>query len=473
MSAAAITLQDPADDRETVSSYDTLDAVATAELCAAAARAAPAWGGRPGPARAAVLHRAANLLAERAGAIARAITREEGKLESEALAETLRAVSILRFHAGEAERGHGELADGADPATLAFTRRRPLGVVALITPWNFPIAIPAWKLAPALAAGNAVVVKPASRAPGGTLALVAALHEAGVPADALQVVLGGAEVGGALAEDPHVRAISFTGSNAVGEALRARVAPRGVRFQGELGGSNPLVVMADADLEHAVAVAVSGAFGAAGQKCTATRRVIVEEPVYEEFLERLAAAARALRVGPGLDPASQVPPLVDRLAQREVLEAIEHALAHGARALAGAGAAGAGDAHGCYVAPTVLSDAAPGTPVIDAEVFGPVCAVLRARDVDEAIELANATPFGLSAAICTASLDGAMRFAHRIDAGMVHVNRPTPGADPHMPFGGVKASSGSGYREQGRAAIEFFTEGQTVYVQPSHGGEAW
>ena len=422
-----------------------------------------AVGGDTGPRRADVLHRAAALLDERAERVATEITREEGKLFPDALGETRRAAAVLRFHAGEAERAPGEFGDAGDAGSIAFTRRRPLGVIGIITPWNFPIAIPAWKLAPALAAGNAAVVKPASRAPGGTLALATALHDAGLPEDVLSVVIGSAAVGGAIVDDERVRAVTFTGSNEVGEALRQRVVSRGARFQGELGGNNPLIVLADASLDYAAALAASGAFGAAGQKCTATRRVIVEDAAHDEFLERFASRTSNLVVGPGLSDGVDVPPLVDRTAQSEVSAAVEDATTRGGVVVTGGGHGP--DAHGCYVDPTVIAGARPGTPLIDGEVFGPVCAVISAKSAAEAIDIANSTPYGLSASICTNDLSRVLRFIRQIDAGMVHVNRPTPGADPHMPFGGLKASSGSGYREQGRAAIEFFTEGQTVYIQ--------
>jgi aldehyde dehydrogenase (NAD+) len=455
--------RNPADDREVVSTYAGTGPDGARAACDRAADAAGGWADTPGPKRAAILHRAANLLEERAPSIARGITREEGKLLGDALGETLRAVTILRFHAGEAERGAGEFAEPGDAGAIAFTWRRPLGVVGLITPWNFPIAIPAWKLAPALAAGNAVVIKPASRAPGGTVTLVKALHDAGVPEGVLELLVGGAEAGQAMVDHPAVRAVSFTGSNVVGEALRDRATRRGARFQGELGGNNPLIVLRDADLDRAADLAVSGAFGAAGQKCTATRRVIAEASVLDALVERITERAARLRVGPGLEEGIDVPPLVDRIAQEEVLAAVQETVAAGAELVAG-GEAGP-DAHGAYVMPTVLLDAPSGTPVIDDEVFGPVCAVLEAADVEAAIALANATPYGLSASICTNDLPRTMTFIRRIDAGMVHVNRPTPGADPHLPFGGVKGSSSSGYREQGRAAVEFFTEGRTVYLQ--------
>ncbi len=455
----------PAAAQELVSSYPLDDAAAVTAAVDSAERAAPGWGTTPGPRRAAVLERAARLIEERADTIAADMVLEAGKLLVEARGEALRAASVLRFHAGQAERVSGAAGDAADPGTIAFTRRRPLGVVGLITPWNFPIAIPAWKLAPALAAGNAVVMKPSSRAPGGALALAAALQDAGLPEGALEVVIGGADVGSALADDPRIAALSFTGSNAVGMALSARVAQRGVRFQAELGGNNPLIVLEDADLGHAVTTAVAGAFGSAGQKCTATRRVIVAASVYDDFAERFVAATEALVVGPGGDPASQVPPLIDARAQREVLEGVEEARGKGAAVLTGGDAGGPELDGGHYVRPTVLADVPVGTAVLDDEVFGPVCVLQYAADLDNAIELANRTPYGLSASICTRDLQAAFAFVERIDAGMVHVNRPTPGADPHLPFGGVKGSTASGHREQGEAAIEFFTEGQTVYLQ--------
>jgi acyl-CoA reductase-like NAD-dependent aldehyde dehydrogenase len=457
----------PAAADELVSSYPLDDAAAVTAAVGAAQRAAAEWAATPGPRRASVLEHAALLIEERSEEIAADMVREAGKLLAEARGEVLRAAAVLRFHAGEAQRVSGTAGEGADPGTIAFTRRRPLGVVGLITPWNFPIAIPAWKLAPALAAGNAVVMKPSSRAPGGALALAAAIDDAGLPQGALQVVIGGAEVGATLADDPRVAALSFTGSNAVGMALSERVAKRGVRFQAELGGNNPLIVCEDADLGHAVATAVAGAFGSAGQKCTATRRVIVAASVFDDFAQRFVAATEALVVGPGDDPASQVPPLIDGRAQREVLEGIEEARGKGAAVLTGGEDGGPELAGGHYVRPTILADVPVGTAVLDDEVFGPVCAIQYATDLDDAIRLANRTPYGLSASICTRDLGAAFAFVERIDAGMVHVNRPTPGADPHLPFGGVKGSTASGHREQGEAAIEFFTEGQTVYLQPA------
>jgi acyl-CoA reductase-like NAD-dependent aldehyde dehydrogenase len=468
MSNDAIVCHNPADVREVVARYPAQDAVGVAAACARAHAAQPAWATLPGPRRGELLHRAADLLQRRGQRLAQTIVAEEGKLRSDAAGEVARAAAVLRFHAGQAERGGGDLRDATQRGALAFTRRRPLGVVGLVTPWNFPIAIPAWKLAPALAAGNAAVIKPASAAPGAALQLLAALHDAGVPEDVAQAVLGGADIGRALVEDPHVQAVSFTGSTAVGGELAARAHARGARFQGELGGTNPLVVLADAHPELAVALACDGAFAAAGQKCTATRRVIVQEPLYEQVVEAFAQRARGLRIGAGDAEGTQVPPLISMAAAEEVADAVTQARMLGAEILAGGGRPDGRLSNGSFFAPTVVAGAQPGMRLLDDEVFGPVCAVLPARDLDDAIELANAVPYGLSASVCTNDLAKALSFVDRCQAGMIHVNRPTPGADPHMPFGGLKASTASGWREQGEEAVRFFTDQQTVYV---HGGE--
>jgi aldehyde dehydrogenase (NAD+) len=299
------------------------------------------------------------------------------------------------------------------------------------------------------------------------LELVEVLHEAGVPADVVQVALGGAEVGLALAEDPHVRALSFTGSTAVGRELARRVGAR-IRFQGELGGNNPLVVLADADPARAVALACEGAFAAAGQKCTATRRLIVERPAYKLVLAAFAERASALVLGAGATAGAEVPPLIDAAAVEGALDAVAQARAGGAELVSGGSRPNGELRHGSFLAPTVLAGVRAGMRVVDEEVFGPVCGVQSARDLDEAIALANAVPYGLSASICTNDLHRAFAFVARSEAGMVHVNRPTPGGDPHLPFGGLKASSASGWREQGTEAVRFFSEQQTVYV---HHGE--
>ncbi len=481
---AQIVCRNPADTRQVVATYEATEPSEVSAMCARARAAGVRWGKLPGPGRGELLHRAADLLRRRGEQLASRIVAEEGKLLADAAGEVERAVAILHFHAGEAERLGGELRDAAQAGTLAFTRRRALGVVALITPWNFPIAIPAWKLAPALAAGNAVVIKPSSSAPGAVLELAEVLHEAGLEPDLLQVALGGSEVGLALADDPHVRALSFTGSTAVGRMLAQRVQRLGrdVRFQGELGGNNALVVLADADPEQAAELACEGAFAAAGQKCTATRRLIVEEPLREAVLTAFARRAQELVVGPGAATGVQVGPLIGSAAVESALEAVTQARRLGAEVRAG-GARPASELlrHGSFLEPTVLSVeptarsdvgarmADAGMRVLEEEVFGPVCTVQGARDFDEAVALANAGPYGLSAAVCTNDLSRALDFVERSTAGMVHVNRPTPGADPHMPFGGLRGSTASGWREQGAEAARFFSEQQTVYLHHRQG----
>jgi aldehyde dehydrogenase (NAD+) len=432
---------------------------------AAAEAALPDWRSRPGPARARILHRAATLLEGDIEAAATELTREEGKTIGEAVGEVTRAVTILRFFAEQARSLAGETADSEEPGTLIFTRRRALGVVALITPWNFPIAIPAWKAAPALAFGNTVVLKPASLAPAPALRLARVLTEAGLPPGVLNVVVGeGSAVGDALVEHPAVRAVSFTGSTAVGQSLQARLGASGTRYQAEMGGHSPVVVLRDADVGQAAEIVANGAFLSAGQKCTATRRAIVEEPLHDDFVERLAGAASAMRVGNGLDPDVHVSPLVGSPQRDEVLAAIEHAQGEGASIAAGGSAPDGELGHGAFLQPTVLAGVERGMHIAEEEVFGPVCGVMRASSVEHAIELANAVRYGLSAAVVTRDIGAALRFVEGVDAGMVHVNRPTAGVDPHMPFGGLKAS-GSHFREQGRAAREFYTEEQTVYLR--------
>jgi acyl-CoA reductase-like NAD-dependent aldehyde dehydrogenase len=459
----------PADEREEVGRYQESSPSQVAAACERAAAAQPAWAATPGPKRGEILHRAAALIESRAERLAVEIVREEGKVLAEAAAEIARAIGVLRFHAGEAERVGGQLTDALQARTSTFTRLRPLGVVGLITPWNFPIAIPAWKLAPAIACGNAAVIKPSSLAPGGTLALLQALSEAGLPESVAEVVIGEEQIGQALVEDPRVKAVSFTGSTAVGQMLSRQLAERGVRFQGELGGNNPLVVLADAQIQHAAELACQGAFGAAGQRCTATSRLIVQEAAYEPLLAAVVARTKSMRLGDGLSAGVEVPPLITRPAAAEVLAAVEQARELGAQVATGGVAPDGPLRHGSFVEPTVLTDTRPGMKVIDQEVFGPVCSMTPARDLREAIELANAVPYGLSASICTSSLRSAFEFIASSQAGIVQVNRPTPGGDPHMPFGGMKASSASGWREQGQAAALFFTEQQTVYLH--HGAE--
>ena len=427
---------------------------------AAAEAAHPAWSSRPAAQRGAILARAADAIDARVEEIAQDMTREMGKPLREARLEAARAAMILRFFAGEGWRPWGQVYEQSASGAMVYTRRRSLGVVGLITPWNFPAAIPAWKTAPALAYGNTVVLKLAQDAPLTGLHLARALAEADLPEGVLNVVIGrGSAVGEPLIADPRVRAVSFTGSVPVGHGVRDRAASLGKRTQLELGGHNPMIVAADAKLDAAVQAAYAGAFWSAGQKCTATRRIYVEEPVYDEFRERLLARIEHGKVGDPADPDTEVGPLVNQSQFEEVLAGIDRGREEGGTVLTGGERA---DADAYLVAPTVFENVGDDAYLSCEEVFGPVTSLYRFRTLEEAIERANAVRFGLSAAVFTTNLATATRCVDELQAGILHVNSQTAGADVHVPFGGTKAS-GYGPHEQGRAAIEFYTEEVTVY----------
>ena len=440
------------------------DAIRAAE---AAAQAFPGWARTPMPKRSEILLKAAALLEQRLDAVAEALTREEGKTLAESKGEVARGVSLLRYYAGEALQPTGEVYGSASPSTFLFAERVPLGPVALITPWNFPVAIPTWKAAPALAFGNTVVLKPAELTPLTAWHLADVLDKAGLPPGVLNLVVGrGSQVGPALVESPHIKAISFTGSNAVGAKLAAQCAERGIKFQLEMGGKNPVVVLSDADLDKAVEVTIAGAMLSTGQKCTATSRVIVQREVLDGFRQRLAAKASSLKVGDGMKADTYMGPLVSADAEKTVLDYIEVGKHEGARLLTGGSKLQGGEYdQGYFVAPTVFDGVRPDMRIAQEEIFGPVVAVMEARDFDQAVALANDTRFGLSASVVTRDLGLALRFIREIDAGIVHVNSQTAGAEPQVPFGGFKGSS-SGTREQGKAAREFFTQIKTVYLDP-------
>jgi len=440
---------------------DDLDRAVTA-----ARRAQPEWGALPPSARAKYLLTAADELETDADAWAELMCREMGKPLAESKVECLRAAAILRFFAGEAHRPFGEHYASDAPETWLFTRRQPVGVVGVITPWNFPAAIPAWKVAPALVFGNTVVAKFADDAALTSSRLARALTAAGLPAGALNVVTGpGSEVGAALVEHPEVDALSFTGSTEVGRGILQSAAKSTKKVQLELGGHNPVIVRADADLDGAVAAVALGAFASAGQKCTATRRVYVDEALYDDFVQRLGGRAESLKIGHGLDDDTEMGPLVNESQLQGVLDALERADKEGK--MQGGRRLSDGDlASGCYMSPAVLTDLPHDSEFACNEVFGPAVAVWPVRDDDEALELANRTSYGLSAAIFTRDLNAAKSFVEHIEAGIVHVNSQTAGAEVHVPFGGL-AGSGYGPHEQGRAAREFYTEQKTVYLDPA------
>jgi alpha-ketoglutaric semialdehyde dehydrogenase len=485
--------RNPSDPEDLIAEAPAGDAAEAAAAVAAGTGALAAWRGATGPARGEHLHRWAAAVAARQEEIAQAMTREVGKPITEARGEAARCVAILRYYAGEAVRDVGEVIPAQAPGALQFTLRQPLGVVALITPWNFPAAIPLWKAAPALAFGNTVVLKPSEDAPHVATLLAETAAAAALPAGVFNVLLGdGPGAGEPLLREPAVAAVSFTGSAAVGARVAAAAAARNLRYQTEMGGKNVAIVLADADLDLAAALTAGGAMRFAGQKCTATSRVVVARQVAEPFYARLRAQVEKLPLGPVTDPSAAVGPLIRERSRRFVAEAVAAACGGGGDGGAGdgggrdgGGRGGGGSRHGArivcggpappadprfargwFFTPTVLAEVPEDATVAREELFGPVLAAFEAADLDEAIAIANRTPYGLSATLFTRDLASALTYVQRIEAGLVRVNGDTTGVDPHAPFGGVKGSS-SGSREQGRAAREFFTEIKTVQVHPA------
>ena len=452
--------RNPCRPSEVTGVYPASDAADARAAIEAARDAFPGWAALPGAQRAAFFAKAANAIEARAEQVAQDMTAEMGKPLREARLETLRAAMILRYAAGEAWRPIGEQYEPSVPDQRLYTLRRPLGVVGLITPWNFPIAIPAWKLAPALIYGNTVVLKLGYEAPRTGLHVAECFAEAGLPAGVLNVLTGsGSKAGAEIVRNPAVRALSFTGSVEVGKSVREQATARDCRVQLELGGHNPLIVTAAAEVDRAVEAAYAGAFWSAGQKCTATRRILVQDEVYDEFREKLLARVASGKVGDPADPDVEVGPVVNEGALEDILAAIERARGEGGAVLAGGERV---DDEGYVIAPTVFEGLADDAELSCEEVFGPVTSLYRYSTLDEAIERANAVRFGLTASIFTRDLREAQRFTSEIGAGIIHVNSQTAGADVHVPFGGIKGS-GWGPHEQGRAAIEFYTEVVTVY----------
>jgi aldehyde dehydrogenase (NAD+) len=435
------------------------------DVSAAVAKALAAqerWVEVPGPGKAEVLNRWATVIQGQLEGFAQLMAREVGKPIGEARGEAARAVAILRYYAGEAVREAGEVVPSQLPDTLQFSLRSPVGVAGLVTPWNFPLAIPLWKAAPALAFGNAVVLKPSELSSACADLLARTAQEAAVPPGLFNVVHGlGRTVGEALLNHSKVRALSFTGSAAVGARVAQAASARNARFQTEMGGKNAALVLADADLDRAAALVCAGAMRFAGQKCTATSRVIVEKRVMDVFLEKLQAQVEAQVLGPVTDSACTVGPLIREetwAKSLRMLKELSPCVYTGGRACT-EGAFG----KGVFLQPTLVSGVSPDSPLATEELFAPVLVALPAEDLDEAIHLANGSVFGLSAALFTRDLAAALRYVRRIDAGLVRVNGDTTGVDPHVPFGGVKGSS-SGSREQGRAAREFYTETRTIQI---------
>jgi alpha-ketoglutaric semialdehyde dehydrogenase len=434
------------------------------EAIVAAKAVFPAWRDTPGPVRGRILFRSARLMENQKEELARSLTREEGKTLKESRGEVQRAINIIEFIAGEGRRINGETMPSELPKNFSYTLRRPLGVVGAITPWNFPVAIPVWKIAPALAYGNTVVFKPATLTPLTAMKVVEIFQQAGLPAGALNLVMGsGRETGDELVQNQHVHGLSFTGSTEVGSHLYTSGANGLKKIQCEMGGKNPVVVMADADLPLAVEATAQGAFGSTGQRCTATSRVVVEEKIADEFVKRLVERANNFVVGDGMDPSVDMGPSVDENQLETVLKYIEIGKNEGQILCGGERLGGGKYGRGWFVAPTVIDGLRIETRVAQEEIFGPVIGIIRVKDFDEALEAANSVKYGLTSAIYSTDSNKIFEFVDKIETGMTHVNSPTVGGEAHVPFGGAKESS-VGPREVGHAAMEFYTDIKIVYV---------
>lgn len=454
----------PADTRQKLGTVVDSSKADTAQAIAAAKKALPAWRKLPAPKRGDLLLEAMRIMNDRKQAIARALTLEEGKTLSESLGEVMKAINVLEFTAGETLRPSGGTFPSEMARNFAYTVRAPLGVVGLITPWNFPVCIPVWKIAPALATGNTIVFKPSPLTPWTAKLTVECFLDAGVPAGVLNLVHGGTEVGETLVEHPDVRAISFTGSNLVGSKVYARGAALMKKVQCEMGGKNPVIVCDDADLDLAAACTVQGAFGSTGQRCTATSRAIVMESVADAFVERIHALASKLKIGPGIGEGIDVGPSVSEQQMTKVLSYHGVAKEEGHTKVLGGGRLSAGElAFGHFTEPTIYDRVGVKSRLAQEEIFGPVLSVIRAKTFAEAIEAANSVEYGLSSSLFTRDLTRAMDYADDVETGILHVNSATVGGEAQLPFGGMKAT-GVGQREMGSTAIDFFTEWKTVYI---------
>ena len=456
----------PSDTRDVIGDYAVASREQALEAVAAAHAAFPAWSLSTPQQRFDILDAVGNEIIARKAELGDLLAREEGKTLPEAIGEVGRAAAIFKFFAGEALRPGGEVLPSVRPGVGVEITREPLGVIGLITPWNFPIAIPAWKIAPALAYGNTVVFKPAEVVPGSAWALADILHRAGLPAGVFNLVMGrGSEVGAVLLEDERIGGVSFTGSVGTGQRVAAACVGRGAKVQLEMGGKNPFVVLDDADLNVAVGAAINSGFFSTGQRCTASSRVIVTEGIHDRFVAAMIEKMKTLKVDDARKAGTDIGPVVDDRQLAQDLEYIaigqkEGAKLHGGEALA----TNADGAPGFYLRPALFTETTPEMRINREEIFGPVVSIQRVKSYDEALALANDTPFGLASGIATTSLKHATHFKRHAQAGMVMVNLPTAGVDYHVPFGGRKGSS-YGSREQGRYAAEFYTTVKTAYIQ--------
>lgn len=463
-SGATFAVTNPADAREVLGRFPESGPAEVARAVAAAQDAFQAWSRTPAPQRGQVIARAIAILKERAEELAHALTWEAGKVLAESRVEVTRGLTAMEYMVAEARRQAGQTIPSEQPGFFTYTVRRPLGVVGLITPWNFPFAIPAWKVVPALVAGNTVVMKPAEQTPVCTALIVQAFHEAGLPPGVLNLVNGGPVAGQAIVEHPGVKAISFTGSTAVGKLINQAASSRLAKVQLELGGKNAALVLEDADLDLAAKEIAVGAWGTTGQRCTATSRVIVLKGVAAPLIERLKAHAAAIRVGSGLEEGRTMGPLINQ----EGLDKVEHYVAIARREGATVACGGerlTGELEpGFFYAPTLLTGVRPDHTVATEEIFGPVLSVIEVGSFEEALQVANAVDYGLSSAVFTRDIGRVFGYAERMETGLLHVNCATVLSEVHLPFGGMK-DSGFGGREMGPTVMDFFTEWQSMYLR--------
>lgn len=453
----------PSDLSDVIGEYAQADAAQVEAAVTAARKAFPAWSTSGIQARADALEKVGLEILARREELGALLAREEGKTLPEAIGEVARAGNIFKFFAGECLRQAGETLQSVRPGVSVEVTREPLGVIGLITPWNFPIAIPAWKIAPALAYGNCVVIKPADLVPGCAWAIAEIISRAGFPAGVFNLVMGkGREVGEAIVNDKRVDGVSFTGSVGVGRGIAATCVGRHAKVQLEMGGKNPQIILDDADLNTAVELATQSAFYSTGQRCTASSRIIVTEGIYGRFVEAMIERIKKIKVGSALEQGVDVGPVVSEAQLEQDLRYIEIGKEEGARLACGGERVKCGT-EGYFLAPTLFVDSTADMRISREEIFGPVANVVRVKDYDEALAMANDTEFGLSAGICTTSLKYANHFKRHSQAGMVMINLPTAGVDYHVPFGGRKGSS-YGPREQGRYAQEFYTTVKTTYI---------
>jgi aldehyde dehydrogenase (NAD+) len=456
--------RNPADREDLVGVFQASTPEDASDAIAAAARAYASWRLVPAPKRAEILFRAAALIAARKEAFARDMTREMGKVLEETGGDVQEAVDMTYFMAGEGRRLYGQTVPSELRNKFAMSVRQPVGVCGVITPWNFPMAIPSWKIIPALVCGNTVVFKPATLTPLSAVNFVTVLEEAGVPSGVVNLVTGGADVGTVLATHPDVSVVSFTGSTAVGRIVNQNAASAFKKVHLEMGGKNVVIIMDDAQLELAVDGCLWGGFGTTGQRCTAASRVVVHEAVYDAFVEAFVERARALRVGDGIDPAVQMGPVVSDAQLATVQRYVEIGRQEGARLLTGGRRLGDGAcARGFFHEPTIFGGVAPTMRIAQEEIFGPVVSVMRCRSLEEAIAIGNGVTYGLSASIYTRDVNAAFTAMRDLHTGIFYVNAPTIGAEVHLPFGGTKAT-GNGHREAGTAALDVFSEWKSIYV---------